>query len=289
MSLIAMLIALIAERLLSPYRDGLFGARLGLGLLRAVPAGLRARWVLPWLMAALAAGLTLWLQSRLQVVLFELPFATLVLFLCLGPRDLADDVQRLRAARSAGDAATVTRLTRLLQMGPEPDADHRSLLGALFIQSHERRLAVLFWFLAAGPAGAVLYRIASRMPGWFDAVDGRPAASANLLHSLLAWPSVRLTALLYGLAGSLDDALAAWQRVRQEARTAASTGWQRQGWSLLAETANAALDWEDSHDGGPMITSSLDATLAEVLRMETRATLILLALTALFTAGVWVA
>ena len=289
MSLIAMLLALLAERLLSPYRDGLLGARIGIALLRAVPAALRASAALPWLIAALAAALMIALERQAQASLFAAPLATIVLFFCLGPRDLADDVQRLRAARSAGDAASVTRLTRLLQMGPEPDADHRSLLGALFIQSHERRLAVLLWFLAAGPAGAVLYRIASRMPGVFDAVDGRPAAAANLVHSLLAWPSVRLTALLYGLAGSLDDALAAWQRVREEARAGAGAGWQRQGWSLLAETANAALDWEDSRDGGPMITSSLDATLDEVLRMETRATLILLALTALFTAGVWAA
>ena len=37
-----------------------------------------------------------------------------------------------------------------------------------------------------------------------------------------------------------------------------------------------------------MIASSLDATLAEVLRMETRATLILLALVAMFSVGAWV-
>lgn len=287
MSLIAMLIALAAERLLSPYRDGLLGARLGIALLRAVPAGLRARGVLPWLMAALAAGLTLWLQSRLQVVLFELPFATLVLFLCLGPRDLADDVQRLRAARSAGDAATVTRLTRLLQMGPEPDADHRSLLGALFIQSHERRFGTCLWFIVAGPAGAVLYRVASRIGTVMESPGAQRQAA--LLHGLLAWVPARLTALLFGLAGSMDDALEALKRVHAEPPSPDQAGWQRRTWNLLAEAANASLDWEDAPGSGPMIASSLDATLAEVLRMETRATLILLALAAVFSAGVWVA
>jgi len=97
----------------------------------------------------------------------------------------------------------------------------------------------------------------------------------------------RITALLYGLAGSMDDALDAYSRVQREPVNGAD-GWQRRSWSLLAETANAALDWEDAPDSGPMIASSLDATLAEVLRMETRATLILLALVAMFSVGAWV-
>ena len=37
------------------------------------------------------------------------------------------------------------------------------------------------------------------------------------------------------------------------------------------------------------VASSLDSALAEVLRMQLRALLILLAVTALFTAGIWVA
>lgn len=285
MTLIAMLIALAAERLLSPYRDGVVATRFGTGLLRALPDGLRRLPALPWLLSGLAAALTAWLEDGISNVLFKVPFAALVLFLCLGPRDLAEDVQNLRAARSAGDAAGVARLTRLLQMGPEPDADHRSLLGALFIQSHERRFGVLFWFLVAGPAGAVLYRIASRLPSWIESPDDEQARAAALLHNALAWLPARFTALLYGLAGSLDDAMSAWRRLQDEPHPS----WQRHTWSLLAETANAALDWEDSADGGPMVTSSLDSTLAEVLRMEARATLILLALSALFTAGVWIA
>lgn len=289
MILIAMLIALAAERLLSPHRDGMIAARLGSGLVRALPTGLRRLPVLPWLLAGLAAALVALLQQGLGSFLLEVPFAAAVLFFCLGPRDLAEDVQKLRAARSAGDAATVARLTQLLQVGPEPDADHRSLLGALFIQSHERRFGPLLWFLVAGPAGAVLYRIASRAPGWLDAPDDAQARSAALLHGALAWLPARATALLYGLAGSLDDALDAWKRVQDEIHGAPERSWQRHTWSLLAETANAALDWEDSADGGPMLTSSLDPTLAEVLRMERRATLLLLALSALFTAGIWAA
>lgn len=272
MMLLAMLLALAAERALSPHRDGLPWP--------ALPAGLRGpAW--PWLLALGPAALMAVLHGALGSGWLAMLFDALVLFLCLGPRDLVDDVQRLRAARAASDADAVARLTRGMQRGPEPDADHRSLLGALFIQSHERVLAPLLWFVALGPAGAVLYRLASRLPAWLD--DAAGVRAATTLHAALAWPTQRAAALLFGLAGSLDDALIAWRRLR-----GSGCDWRTQGWTLLAEAANAALDWEDG-GGGPVVASSLDATLAEVLRMQLRALLILLAVVALFTAGIWAA
>lgn len=287
MILLALLLALGVERLMSTRRDGGSVDSPLVRLWQLLPKPLRDAPFATWLLAFALAGLVALIGSSLSGGLTQLAYATAALFVCLGPRDLADDVQRLRAARASGDAATVARLTRSLQRGPAPDADHRSLLGALFIQSHERRFGACLWFIVGGPAGAVLYRIASRL----SALVETPSAqrSAALLHNLLAWLPARLTALLFGLAGSMDDALDALKRVQREAPTAGSDGWQPRTWSLLAEAANASLDWEDAPGSGPMIASSLDATLAEVLRMETRATLILLALVALFTAGVWVA
>lgn len=285
MILLAMLLALGAERLLSAHRSASTTDPVLAGLWPKLPTPIRSFVGTPWLLAIVAAALVALMARELSFALFELLFSAAVLLICFGPRDLADDVQRLRAARSAGDAATVTRLTRALQLGPVPDADHRSLLGALFIQSHERRFGACLWFVVAGPAGAVLYRVASRLGVLIE----EPAAQyqAALLHNLLAWLPARITALLFGMAGSMDDALDAFAKVHREPQIG-SDGWQRRSWSLLAETANAALDWEDAPGSGPMIASSLDATLAEVLRMETRATLILLALVAMFSAGAWV-
>ena len=285
MSLLAMLLALGAERLLSQYRRRGAADPVLTRLWPRLPAALRQFAGTPWLLAVGGALLVAAIGWQLHFAPLELAYSAAVLLVCFGPRDLADDVQRLRAARSAGDAATVARLNRALQLGPMPDTDHRSLLGALFIQSHERRFGACLWFMLLGPAGAVLYRTASRLSVLTEA----PAVQrqAALLHGLLAWLPARITALLYGLAGSMDDALDAYSRVQREPVNGAD-GWQRRSWSLLAETANAALDWEDAPDSGPMIASSLDATLAEVLRMETRATLILLALVAMFSVGAWV-
>jgi membrane protein required for beta-lactamase induction len=284
MNLLAMLLALAAERLFSPYRDSAQRQPVWALLRKLLPLpGLWRSSLLPPLSVSLPVLLTLLIERQIYGELLRLPFEALLLFLCLGPRDLADDVQKLRAARAAGDSDTVTRLSGTLQLGPAPDADHRSLLGALFIQSHERLFGTLWWFLAAGPAGAVLYRLASRLPALIEDTESPAARSAALLHGIVAWLPARLTSVLYGLAGSMDDALASWRHLRRGAHP----DWRRQTWNVLATVASAALDWEDG--GGPVVASSLDAALAEVLRMQQRALLILLALAALVTAGSWIA
>src|SRR3546814_3852854 len=82
----------------------------------------------------------LWGYGQIWSPLLALGTAALVLLLCLGPRDLTEDVHDLLAAREAGDIARVQQIARNLQRGPQPDASHRSLMGTLFIQSHEKLL-----------------------------------------------------------------------------------------------------------------------------------------------------
>jgi AmpE protein len=281
MKLLALLLALGVERLFSPHRDAVLHRGLWDAIRRLLP--IPAMWrsaVLPVLALVAFPLLAAWLDQLARTHRFEPLYAALLLFLCLGPRDLADDVHALRAARARNDDEAVARLIRALQSGPEPDADHRSLLGALFIQSHERVFGVLWWFLIAGPAGAVLYRLASRLPRLIEDSASPAARTAELLHALLAWVPIRLSAAALALAGSMDQALKAWHRLR----ATADADWQRRSWTVLAEVAVAALDWEGTQGSG-----DFDTPLAEVLRMQTRAELLLLAVAALFTAGVWIA
>lgn len=287
MNFLAVLLALAAERLV-PHGLG-FGQPLLLrAILRALDrvrlgALLARSAALPWLLTALAVAATAFAQSLLPGLFWQGLFGGLVLFLCLGPRDLADDVQALLAARAAGDLPEVARLARRLQHGPEPDTSHRSLLGALFIQSHERLFGVLLWFVAVGPAGAVFYRVASRLPAQVEALEpGTAAASAAAqLHGLAAWLPVRFCAALFALAGSMDDALAAWRRVGE---IDYQHGWRSHSWAVLAEVASGALAIEEA-DGSQVVAPNLESALREVLRMQTRALLILLAGFAVFTTG----
>jgi membrane protein required for beta-lactamase induction len=204
-----------------------------------------------------------------------------VLLFCLGPRDLAEDVHSLLAARARGDNDAVLLLSRALQRGPHADPTRRTLIGALFIQSHERLFGILLWFFAAGPVGALLYRLVSRMPRALNEVtpDSRAVRAAETLHDLIAWIPARMTALLYGLAGSLDDALGVWRG------HSFSTGleWRTSTWAVLAEVPAASLHMEDAD--GDEAPANFDESLSEVLRMQARALLILLAFFAFFATG----
>lgn len=293
MALIAILAALALERLLgrlSWWGEPFLFEQAVRALRRALP------WQGFWRSPAVAPFVLLpplaligYAETQISNPLVALAASSLVLLLCLGPRDLADDVNRLLAARAAGRSEEAARLARALQRGPGPDTGHRSLVGALFIQSHERLFGVLFWFFALGPSGAVLYRLCSRLPRLLhEDGDSLGARFADDLHGLLAWVPARLTALLFGLAGSLDDALRAWAQLRFDRESRLGTGWRRRTWAVLAETATGGLETDGPDGGGPSLPSSFDELLREVLRLQRRALLILLAFFAFFATGAWV-
>lgn len=285
MTLIAILLALLVERFASHYRDaGLYQTRGGpLTWLRMRLPSARLWHSLLWitLLVLLPTALIALLSIFIDNNLLQLPYDALILFLCLGPRDLADDVHRLIAAREAGDEDTVRRLTAALKQGPAPETDARSLLGVLFIQSHERLFGTLIWFVIGGPAAAVFYRLASRLPLVFVSDGGAIAIFVNRLHAVAAWLPARLTAILYGIVGSADDALTAWRELPTD------LSWVTRTWTLLAEVSSAALSLEVH--GAKLVPAPLETALQEVLRMQRRALLVLLAVFALYTAGAWLA
>lgn len=285
MTLIGILIALGLERLLGQLpgwgRPVLFVAAMQ-GLRKVVPAAVWQSPVLPLLVVAIPAATVGWGLDQVESPIGALALSAAVLLLCLGPRDLAEEIHDLLRARSDGDVARTAQLERALQRGPNPGSSHRSLAGALFIQSHEKLFGTLLWFFAAGPAGAVAYRLASRLPRYLAETVPDTAAlrAADTLHGLLAFLPARATALVYGLAGSLDDALQAWRHLRHEAEL----DWRMETWAVLAEVPTASLGTEEP-DGSPVVPASLEAMLTEVLNMQWRALLIMLAGFALFATG----
>ncbi|WP_420467239.1 cobalamin biosynthesis protein [Panacagrimonas sp.] len=292
MTLIVILLALLAERLLG-HVPGWGSPRLLGGYLRSLQRviPLHALWrgalAIPLVLVPLV-GVTWWIQQHLQQPMLQMLFSGGVLFLCLGPRDLADDVKQWLAARQAQDHAQALRLGRLLQQGPgryrEDDTpDSRGLLGALFIQSHERLFGVLLWFFAFGLAGAVFYRVISRLPRLLGQHEETPASNAaDTLHALAAWASARVTAALFGLAGSLDDAIKEYRNLSHQP----SHGWRSQTWAVLAEVASGSIEFE-TKEGNTEVPATLELAAREVLNLQFRALMILLAFVAVFTTGDW--
>lgn len=290
MTLIAIIVALFAERALGHvpgWGSPLLVRSYVNALRKVVPVGAlwRGALAIP-LVIALPLGLTWWLQRAIENPVLHLLFSGLVLFLCLGPRDLADDVRQWLDARARGDKLSADRLARLLQKGPGRYADSetphaRGLLGALFIQSHERLFGVLLWFFAFGAAGAVLYRVASRLPRLLMEREDSPAAeAAETLHALLAWFPARATAALFGLAGSLDDAIKEYRALMDQP----SHGWRSHTWAVLAEVASGSIEFE-TEDGASAEPATLDLAAQEVVNLQFRALVILLAFVAVFATG----
>ena len=290
MNLIGILLALIAEKLIGHVPG--FGRRallqrLVVDVQRRVP--LQAYWrsaAAPAVLLVLAVGAVAALDGWLRHPVLDLLFGAVMLFLCLGSRDLSDDIHQLMEARDKNDDVSERILKVALLRSPDRRASRRSLIGTLFIQSHERLFGVLLWFIAVGPAGAVLYRLASGMPRFLHATQPESAAerAGVLLHAVAAWVPVRLTAALFGLAGSLDLALAEWRR-----QLVSKVGsWREHSWALLAEVSAASLAVEEG-EAGPVVPATLDGCLREVQAIQQRALLILLAALGLFTTGGWIA
>ena len=288
MTFVGILLALLAERILGHLPrvgEPMLLRQLVVTVQRVVPLGVYWRsWLAPVFLLALGTALAGALDWWIRLPLADLAYGSVVLFLCLGPRNLDSDIHELIDAYDKNDLPKQRTLRLALLRGPGMQTTRRSLIGTLFIQSHERLFGVLLWFFAAGPAGAVMYRLASRIPRFLHETQPDTGAeqAAVALHAAAAWIPGRITAALFGLAGSLDQALLRFRQLRDE--TFAT--WRDRTWAVLAEVSTASLTTEEGEEG-PMVPATLEGCLREVLAMQQRALLILLAAFGLFTAGGW--
>jgi AmpE protein len=292
MTLIGIIIALVCEHMLSHverWREHAWFTAHAQWLRHRLPSA--ALWnsgwgLLPLLLPLLiVVGLLQAMLSDGIYVIFALPLAVLVLLLCLGPRDIAEELTSYFEARDRGDADVMQRIEADLYAVPArlgEDTGQPRLVRAALLQAHERLVGVLLWFFIAGPFGAVLYRLAASLPRTLTVVNAGEKLhdAAYRLHALLAWFPAHLIAALYGLAGSTDDALKAWRAIRS-----GEDDWMTRTWRVLAEVGTAALQIED--DTGNPVRQDLDANLHAALSLIQRTLVILLGVFALFTVGGW--
>jgi len=160
--------------------------------------------------------LVLLIDYGLKNIFFPLSylFALIVLLNSIGPKflneslsaytealDVEDDVQ---ARHYAGEFCHSVA-------APDPDKDEQEIIGSIFVEANERLYAVIFWFIALGPFGAMLYRLANILKTKHQDIHGDYADSARHLNNILNWPSTRLVALGNALAGNMIEAMEAWR------------------------------------------------------------------------------
>ena len=187
------------------------------------------------------------LYSLTPVLDFVLACA--VLLYSLGPVDLGHQVSKYTAALEAGDEAAAEEARRAFH-NPRWDDEGPlgSMLCSLLGQTNVRLFAVLFWFAVLGPVGALLYRLTAELHKHYDDVHGDFAEGVRDLYNLLNWPTTRLSALGFALAGNLVDALEGWRSA--EARSLAVNE------LVLIESGLGALQFRQVYDSNDDATES---------------------------------
>jgi membrane protein required for beta-lactamase induction len=229
-----------------------------------------------WLLVAL---LQVWIDDWL-FGLVDLLFYLAVFVYCLGPRDLASDVDTWCEVSDSSDSTLRQRAAgRLLrgEQAPENSPDcARHMSNAVLVESADRVFAVLFWFVLLGPLGAVMYRSAAVL--YFQRPEqGTFAESVAWLYAALLWLPARLLALGFALSGHFDSALEGWRQAHQD-QPRGATGSER----VLSLTGGAALGLDDE------AFADASAPVRAAMRMVWRTLTLWLVILSLLVLAGWV-
>lgn len=250
------------------------------GILRANgPAGgalslVQVLW-LPVLLVVATALIQAALHAR-WFGLLEFAFMVCVLFVCWGPRDLDTDIEAvLKAPDSERRVSAAQALTADSAAQPLPFTA-AALVAASFSAALLRHFGVLFWFVVAGPTGAIAYRIVqllARSPAFRDAIGGAHA-TLERAASLLDWAPAHLLAFTVALVSDFDAVVRSWR----DYHAAHGNGYFTLDLGFVAVVARAGVDAdvsiEDGSVGDPLVELA-DARV--VLRRVMLAWLVVLA------------
>jgi len=173
------------------------------------PVGVAAMLALPllvfWLLLSVIGGWHAILAFLLTVA---------ILFYCLGPDDLDDQVGALIAAIRGGNDAEANHLAQALGRSAQPvpaETRGHTVVESILTEFQERVFGVLLWFLILGPIGAVLFRFSAELRRYAIQTSSGLRDWAGRVYNVLAWLPSRIVALGYALAGNLTGAFESWR------------------------------------------------------------------------------
>ncbi|CAK0769364.1 putative cobalamin biosynthesis protein CobD [Gammaproteobacteria bacterium] len=277
MDLISILIALAldqtdlrhtSKRLLSTLADYLCGG-----------------WGMPGLIAVISVVFLGHALLRTLSPVLEGVFNTIILVICVGMGELMTGVGEYLMMRSHDDEEGARHVASALV---ERDVYSsgvrltREVLAGVLVEGHARTVGVLFWYLILGPAGALLAALSRRIALPTCTTKGHALPMAGTLYWGLDWLPARLSALSYGLAGSLTHAISNW-RARTE-------GWNDPNTVVLVTSGTGALLLETETSGDPLAKATPEdqnAAVESALALVMRALAVWVTAVALVTLGGW--
>ncbi len=154
--------------------------------------------------------------------LFELAFHVVVIFFCLGPRDLDKQVDQYLDALEIGEVQQrAVMAEQITSTTPASDlaAQTVQVCRSLFVEANIRMYAVLFWFVILGPVAALVYRLLDQWyrNGYLPNSLSKVQPETGMLAGWMDWIPARLTLFAYMVSGSFDAGLQAYRRSQHTA------------------------------------------------------------------------
>lgn len=231
------------------------------------------RGALAWMLAVLPPVLATALALHALPAAAALTAHAVLLYFCIGLRSLRDHTVPIAQAIAAGDLPAARHLTsRIVSRDTahaKPADLSKAAVESLLENGNDAVFGTLFWFVIAGGAGALLFRLVNTL----DAMWGYRTARYNLfgrvaarIDDALNWLPARLTAWSYALLGQTRLALQCW-------RTQAPSWPSPNAGPVMSAGAGAlglALGGAASYDGvleiRPPLGSGTEACAADIQR-----------------------
>ena len=182
------------------------------------PGGRGQRWQgVAALVLLVAPGVALagWLQQQAAV---GAVFSVVVLYAAVGLKSLHQHAEPVAAALARSDLetarASVARMVSRDTAALDAEGVARAAVESVLENGNDAVFGALFWFLVAGAAGALGYRLVNTLDAMWGYKTPRYLQfgwAAARLDDVLNFIPARLTALSYALLGRTRSALACWR------------------------------------------------------------------------------
>lgn len=150
----------------------------------------------------------------------------ILLYLCIAPKSLLQHTQAIYHPLQTGNLKQAQQATAMIVSRETQQMDMQEIRKASIESTLENGadaiFAPIFWFLLAGPTGAIFYRLSNTLDAMWGYKNQRYyyfGYAAARLDDILNWIPARLTALSYMLLGNTRQA---WHCYRQQSPLCAS-------------------------------------------------------------------
>ena len=168
---------------------------------------------------SLIAPITALVYLCTQVYWLNILIAPVILYFCIAAKSLKQHACAVLQALDSNDLALAKKqLSLIVSRQTEKMTDdeiRKATIESVLENGADAIFAPVFWFMIAGPAGAILYRLSNTLDAMWGYKNqkyfyfGRAAARFD---DILNWIPARMTAISYALLGHSSQAISCWKQ-----------------------------------------------------------------------------